>query len=94
MFVIPDFRQNPKSLDTQGKTQKIKQVKGFGLNLLLVEMAVIETASEKPSQGLSTGVSHLLTFPPNSAGAQAQFFSSPVMRDRLRDASLFTFTAV
>lgn len=94
MFVIPDFRQNPKSLDAQGKKQKIKQVKGFGLNLLLVEMAVIETASEKPSQGLSTSVSHLLTFPPNSAGAQAQFFSSRVMLDRLRGTPLFTFTAV
>jgi len=44
MFVIPDFRQSPKFLDAQGKKQKIKQVKGFDLNLLLVEMAVIETA--------------------------------------------------
>ena len=61
-------------------------------------MAVIETASEKPLQGLSTSVSGLLTFPCTSAGRQAQVLgrliihggASAVTRSRslLIDASL------
>lgn len=49
----------------------------------LVEMAVIETASEKPLQGLSTSVSRLLTFPLASAEGQAHAFGRQIMRDGL-----------
>ena len=49
----------------------------------LVEMAVIETASEKPLQGLSTSVFRLLTFPPASAVGQAFAFSRQIIHDRL-----------
>ena len=46
-------------------------------------MAVIETASEKPLQGLSTSVSYLLTFPLSHAGNRACDFSMRIMRDGL-----------
>ena len=46
-------------------------------------MAVIETASEKPLQGLSTSVSYLLTFPLPHAGNRAYGFSRRIVRDRL-----------
>ena len=46
-------------------------------------MAVIETASEKSLQGLSTSVSRLLTFPPAHAGGQACAFSRQIIHDRL-----------
>lgn len=49
----------------------------------LVEMAVIETASEKPLQGLSTSVSRLLTFPLASAEGQAHAFGRQIMHDGL-----------
>ena len=49
----------------------------------MVEMAVIETASEKSLQGLSTSVSRLLTFPPAHAGGQACAFSRQIIHDRL-----------
>ena len=46
-------------------------------------MAVIETASEKPLQGLSTSVVRLLTFPYSDAGEQASELSRPIVRDGL-----------
>ncbi len=49
----------------------------------LVEMAVIETASEKPLQGLSTSVSHLLTFPYTDAEGQASVLSRQIVHDGL-----------
>ena len=49
----------------------------------MVEMAVIETASEKPLQGLSTSVFRLLTFPYSHAGEQAGELGRPVIRDGL-----------
>ena len=49
----------------------------------MVEMAVIETASEKPLQGLSTSVVRLLTFPHSDAGEQASELSRPIVRDGL-----------
>ena len=49
----------------------------------LVEMAVIETASEKPLQGLSTSVSRLLTFPCRSAVGQALRFGRQIIHGRL-----------
>ena len=49
----------------------------------MVEMAVIETASEKSLQGLSTSVSRLLTFPPAYADDQAYAFSRQIIHDRL-----------
>ncbi len=48
----------------------------------MVEMAVIETASEKPLQGLSTSVFHLLTFPPSHADDRAYEFSRRILHDR------------
>ncbi len=48
-----------------------------------MEMAVIETASEKPLQGLSTSVVRLLTFPHSGAGEQAPELSRPIIRDGL-----------
>ncbi len=50
-------------------------------------MAVIETASEKPLQGLSTSVSYRLTFPLSGAGKRAREFGRRIMRDKL-----FAFT--
>ncbi len=47
----------------------------------MVEMAVIETASEKSLQGLSTSVSRLLTFPPVHADDQACTFSRQIIHD-------------
>ena len=46
-------------------------------------MAVIETASEKPLQGLSTSVFHLLSFPLSYAGKRAYDFSRQVVHDGL-----------
>ena len=46
-------------------------------------MAVIETASEKPLQGLSTSVFCLLTFPYSNAGRQALELGRPIVRDGL-----------
>ena len=48
-----------------------------------MEMAVIETASEKSLQGLSTSVSCLLTFPPASTGSQVLAFSRQIIHDEL-----------
>ena len=55
----------------------------FSLIRSMVEMAVIETASEKPLQGLSTSVSYLLTFPLSHAGNRACDFSRHIIHDRL-----------
>ena len=44
--------------------------------LLLVEMAVVETASENPLPQLSTSVSALLGFPSGDAGRQASPYGS------------------
>lgn len=46
-------------------------------------MAVIETASEKPPQGLSTSVFYLLTFPLSHAGNRACDFSIRIIHDGL-----------
>ena len=51
--------------------------------LILVEMAVIETASEKPLQGLSTSVVLLLTFPYTDAEGQAWVLGRPIIHDGL-----------
>ena len=51
--------------------------------LILVEMAVIETASEKPLQGLSTSVVRLLTFPYTAAEGQATVLGRPIIHDGL-----------
>ena len=61
--------------------------------LFLVEMAIIETASEKGSPQLSTGVACLLRFPRRSAVRQAHRFGSSVVHDGLRSAHPCTFTA-
>ena len=61
--------------------------------LFLVEMAVIETASEKGSPQLSTGVACLLRFPRRSAVRQTHRFGSSVVHDGLRSAHPCTFTA-
>ena len=49
----------------------------------MVEMAVIETASEKPLQGLSTSVFRLLTFPYTDAEGQAAVLGRPIIHDGL-----------
>ena len=59
----------------------------------MVEMAVIETASEKGSPQLSTGVACLLRFPRRSAARQAHRFGSSVVHDGLRSTHPCTFTA-
>ena len=46
-------------------------------------MAVIETASEKPLQGLSTSVAVLLTFPHANAERQAWALSRQIIHDGL-----------
>ncbi len=46
-------------------------------------MAVIETASEKSLQGLSTSVFYPLTFPLPGAGKRAPGFSRQVVHDGL-----------
>ncbi len=46
-------------------------------------MAVIETASEKPLQGLSTSVFRLLTFPYTDAEGQAAVLGRPIIHDGL-----------
>ena len=49
----------------------------------MVEMAVIESASEKPLQGLSTSVAVLLTFPYADAERQASALGRQIIHDRL-----------
>ena len=49
----------------------------------MVEMAVIETASEKPLQGLSTSVAVLLTFPHANAERQALALGRQIIHDGL-----------
>ncbi len=49
----------------------------------MVEMAVIETASEKPLQGLSTSVVRLLAFPYAAAEGQAAVLGRQIIHDRL-----------
>lgn len=51
--------------------------------MILVEMAVIETASEKPLQGLSTSVAVLLTFPYAAADRQASALGRQIIHDGL-----------
>ena len=46
-------------------------------------MAVIETSSEKPLQGLSTSVFRLLTFPYTDAEGQAAVLGRPIIHDGL-----------
>ena len=48
-----------------------------------MEMAVIETASEKSLQGLSTSVSCLLTFPHISTDSQVQMLGRQIIHDEL-----------
>ena len=59
----------------------------------MVEMAVIETASENRSSQLSTNIVYLLSFPAGGAGKQALPVSSPLIHDALQDPHAFTFTA-
>ena len=66
----------------------LTEVNGF-----LVEMAVIETASESPFRGLSTSVAFLLNLLFPSAEKQAQRKSSPLFRDGVQGYRPFTFTA-
>ena len=49
----------------------------------MVEMAVIETASEKSLQGLSTSVAVLLTFPYADAERQASALGRQIIHDEL-----------
>jgi len=60
---------------------------------VMVEMAVIETASESPFRGLSTSVAFLLNLLFLSAEKQAQRKSSPLFRDGVQGYRPFTFTA-
>lgn len=62
-------------------------------HLPLVEMAVIETASESLFPKLSTSVVYRLKFPFIPAETQAGKISSSLIHDRLQSAHLFTFTA-
>ncbi len=75
------------------QNKKSKNGKVKNLAVFLVEMAVIETASEKPSTELSTSVSCLLNLPQNDAVRQASFLGSRIVHDRVCDTHLFTFTA-
>ncbi len=61
--------------------------------MFLVEMAVVETASENLSGGLSTSVAFCLEFPSRNAERQALRYGSPVGHDGLQDGYPFTFTA-
>ena len=56
-------------------SQRIKNSKSYDLEFL-VEMAVIETASENPLPQLSTSVSALLGFPSGNADRQALPYGS------------------
>ena len=62
-------------------------------HLPLVEMAVIETASESLFPKLSTSVVYRLEFPFLPAETQADKIGSSLIHDRLQSAHLFTFTA-
>ena len=64
-----------------------------GAFLLLVEMAVIETASENLFPRLSTSVVYRLKFPFLTADIRADKIGSSLIHDRLQSAHLFTFTA-
>ena len=59
----------------------------------MVEMAVIETASESLFPKLSTSVVYRLKFPFMPAETQADKIGSSFIHDRLQSAHLFTFTA-
>ena len=62
-------------------------------HLPLVEMAVIETASENLFPRLSTSVVYRLKFPFLTADIRADKIGSSLIHDRLQSAHLFTFTA-
>lgn len=59
----------------------------------MVEMAVIETASENSSSQLSTSVARYLGFPSKHAGGQAGSYGSLAVHDGLRGSPPCTFTA-
>lgn len=59
----------------------------------LVEMAVIETASENTFPRLSTSVAVLLEFPYQNAEGQALRLGSPVVCDGIQSSYPCTFTA-
>ncbi len=60
---------------------------------MLVEMAVIETASENTFPQISTSIAVSLIFPSRNAARQAFRFGSPVLCDGLQGAHPYTFTA-
>lgn len=64
-----------------------------GRIFFLVEMAVIETASENLFPRLSTSVVYRLKFPFLTADIRADKIGSSLIHDRLQSAHLFTFTA-
>jgi len=59
----------------------------------MVEMAVIETASEISSSQISTSVSVYLKFPRHIARRRSMRFGSPAVCDGLQGGYPFTFTA-
>lgn len=59
----------------------------------VVEMAVIETASESPFPKISTSVACSLRFPSKHAARRACSYGSPVIHDGIRDSAPCTFTA-
>ncbi len=59
----------------------------------MVEMAVIETASENSSAPLSTSVVYYLDFPMRTANKQAVNTGRPLIDDGVQVSPPFTFTA-
>ena len=88
------FLYMPQAYFTRSEEQiSLKKALATASAFFMVEMAVIETASEKGSPQLSTGVACLLRFPRRSAARQAHRFGSSVVHDGLRSAHPCTFTA-
>ena len=84
----------PQAYFTRSEEQiSLKKALATASAFFMVEMAVIETASEKKFPQLSTSVACLLTFPQRRAVRQARSLGSPVFHDGLRNTHPCTFTA-
>ncbi len=92
LLLVPRKRWTTVSITAQNKKRSTKSESHFSL-MLMVEMAVIETASENLFPKLSTSVVYRLKFPFLPADTRAGKIGSSLRHDRLQSAYPFTFTA-
>ena len=90
LLLVPRKRWTMVSITAQNKKRSTKSESHFSL---MVEMAVIETASENLFPKLSTSVVYRLKFPFLPADTRAGKIGSSLRHDRLQSAYPFTFTA-